>query len=574
MKNDLSTMRHSAAHLLAAAVKKLYPQTSLGIGPVIEDGFYYDFDYPHGFSSQDFAKIEKEIASLKKKNLPFERIELSIADALKLTKRQKEPYKEELIDDLKKQGEKKVSFYKTGDFIDLCTGPHVKHSGQVGEVKLTSVAGAYWRGSEQNKMLQRIYGTAWFSKKELQEHLKNLEERKKRDHRVIGRELALFYFHETSPGMPYWLPKGVSLYRELLDFSRKIHKKAGYIEIISPALNKKALYVKSGHWKHYLEHMFISETNEPEIYGLKAMNCPNAMIVFASSSRSYKELPLRFFDTDTLHRNELSGTLSGLFRVREFRQDDAHVFVTQDQIKAEYKEILKLVEYFYSVFDLDYSFRLGTRPQKFMGDRKTWEKAQKELLEVLKESGKEFSILEGDGAFYGPKIDVLMKDSLGRVWQMGTIQLDFQIPKNFKLQYIDSAGKEKTPVTIHRAIYGSFERFLGILIEHFAGNFPIWLSPVQATIIPIAERHNEYAKNLKELLEKGGIRVNLDSRSETMQARVRDAQLQKTPYMLIVGDKERVAKSVSIRSRGQGDEGEANPQQFLQRLKQEIHELK
>jgi threonyl-tRNA synthetase len=419
-------------------------------------------------------------------------------------------------------------------------------------------------------MLTRIYGTAFASQKDLDEYLTQQEEARKRDHKKLGAQLDLFMFHETAPGMPYWLPNGVILYNELIEFWRKEHSARGYKEIVSPLLNKKELYITSGHWGHYLENMFISETEEGELYAAKPMNCPNAMNVFAYKTRSYKELPLRLSDTDTLHRFERSGTLNGLFRVREFRQDDAHIFVTEDQIKDEYKRVFEITERFYSIFDMTYSYRLGTRPEDFMGDAESWDKAEAALKDILEQSGKEYFVLEGDGAFYGPKIDILMKDSLGRSWQMGTIQLDFQQPKNFNLKYVDSDGLLKTPVVIHRVVYGSMERFIGILIEHLAGNFPTWLAPVQAVMIPIADRHAEYAKQIAEELRLSGVRVDVDDRSESMQSKIRDAQMQKVPYMLVVGDKEMEAKGVAVRTRNNENKGLVGFEEFKSNIILEI----
>jgi len=593
MKNDLTTMRHSAAHLMAAAVEKLWPKTKFGIGPVIENGFYYDFDFPAGITEADLEKIEKKMKELKDKKLPFERSEMPIEEALKFERKRKQDYKCELIEQIKETGAtaledeetpkilptakkdvKKVSYYKLGNFIDLCRGPHIPSTDYIGYFKLLNLAGAYWRGSENNPMLTRIYGTVWPTQKELKEHLWQLEEAKRRDHKKIGAELELFMFHESAPGMPYWLPKGLTILNELINFWRQTHQKAGYQEVATPLLSEKKLWEISGHWQFYQEHMFIAQLNKNTTYAAKPMNCPNAMVVFGSKIRSYKDLPLRISDTDILHRLEKSGTLSGLLRTREFRQDDAHIFITEDQIGDEYSEILKIADHFYSVFDLDYRLRLGTRPEKFLGEVAIWDKAEGTLKRILEKSGKEYFTLEGDGAFYGPKIDILMKDALGREWQTGTIQLDFQLPTRFGLKFTNKGGRQKTPVVIHRVIYGSFERFIGILIEHYAGAFPTWISPVQAVIIPIAERHTSYAESLKEKLIEAGARAEVDSRSETMQAKIRDAQVQKIPYMLIVGDREQVQNKVSIRSREKGDEGSADSEYLIKRLKNEIEQRK
>lgn len=593
MSKDLSTMRHSAAHLMAAAVRQLWPKTKFGIGPVIENGFYYDFDLPVKITEEDLTKIENKMGEIKKKNLPFVKSETPIDEALKLEKKRGQNYKFELIEQIKETGDtaieheesivqkslkgrgiKKVTYYKLGDFVDLCRGPHLHSTKHVGVFKLLNVAGAYWRGSENNPMLTRIYGTVWPTKRELEKHIWLLEEAKRRDHKKIGKELELFIFHETAPGMPYWLPKGLAIYNQLIDFWRREHQKFGYQETAAPLINEKRLWETSGHWKFYRESMFIIPTTKRATYAVKPMNCPNAMVVFGLKNRSYRDLPLRLSNIDILHRFEKSGTLNGLFRTRRFQSDDAHIFITEDQIEEEYSRILDIAERFYSVFDLEYRLRLGTKPEKFLGDPEVWDRAEKALKNILDKSGKSYFILEGDGAFYGPKIDILMKDCLGREWQTGTIQLDLQIPARFNLKYIDKKGNKRTPIVIHRVIYGSFERFIGILIEHYAGAFPTWLSPVQVKIIPIADRHTDYATELGNQLLNVGVRFEIDSQSETMQAKIREAQVQKIPYMLIVGDKEKVQKKVSIRSREKGDEGTTSIDNFVGRLKQEIDELK
>lgn len=566
--NQLEIMRHSCSHLLAMAVLKLFPKTKLGIGPAIENGFYYDFEFEKPIVEKDLEKIEKEMEKIKKENIKFEKKEITYKEAKIIFKNQ--PYKLELIEDLKKEKNNKFSIYKGDSFPDLCKGPHLNNTLEIGPFKLLSLAGAYWRGSEKNRMLTRIYGTCFENKKKLDSYLKIAEEIKKRDHKKIGPLLELFFLHETAPGMPYWLPKGLRILNELINFWREEHDKRGYQEIRAPLLNKKELYQTSGHWDHYQEEIFITQTKEEEFYGLKPMNCPNAMIVFKQKIRSYKNLPLRIANTDILHRNERSGTLNGLFRVREFSQDDAHIFVTKEQIKSEYKEILNITELFYSVFNLDYSFRLGTRPEKFLGDKKSWDKAEKELKEILEKSDKKYTILEGDGAFYGPKIDILMKDCLGREWQMGTIQLDFQIPKRFKIKYINKDGKEKTPVVIHRVIYGSFERFMGILIEHYGGSFPVWISPIQAIIIPITDKQDKYTQEIENELRKNKFKVEIDKRSETAGAKIRDAEIQKIPYMIIVGEKEVKSKNVNIRARGGKIIGNMKLDKFISLLKEDI----
>ena len=566
----IETIRHSLAHVMALAVQELYPKVKFGMGPAIENGFYYDFDFPGErtpISQDDLPKIEKKMKELIEQDIKFEKKITSKAEAKKIFKAQ--PYKLELIEELPGRS---VSVYRSGNFVDLCKGPHIKSTRELplDGFKLTKIAGAYWRGSEKNPMLTRIYGVAFKSKKELDDYFKMMKEVEERDHRKLGKKLELFFLHQTAPGMPYWLPKGVIVLNELINFWREEHKKRGYQEIVTPLLSKKELYETSGHWEHYREEMFISKTKEDETYGVKAMNCPNAMIVYARKPRSYKELPLRFGDTDTLHRFERSGTLYGLFRVREFRQDDAHIFLAEEQIKNEYKEILEIVKRFYSIFNLKYAFRLGTQPGKFMGDKKSWDKAEEALKEILKESGEEYTILEGDGAFYGPKIDILIKDSIGREWQTGTIQLDLQMPKNFDLKYADAKGRRKTPVVIHRVIYGSLERFIGILIEHFAGALPLWLSPVQVLIIPVGSNHRKYASDLAEKLESEGLRVEAKTEAETVSKKIREGEIQKIPYLLVVGDKEMKKKNVRVRERGKGDIGEMPLTKFLEKVKIEI----
>ena len=569
--NQLNNLRHSAAHLLAAAVMELYPAAKRTIGPAIENGFYYDFDFGDiKMSEEDLPKIEKKMHDIVKDWKNFDRIEIDSNVAMKQFSNNE--YKQELIQEFSEDGQK-LTLYKSGEFVDLCRGGHIDNPDkELKHFKLLKLAGAYWRGSEKNKMLTRIYGTAFPTKEELDKYLWQLEEAEKRDHKKIGRELELFMFHQTAPGMPYWLPKGVIMYNELINFWREEHKKRGYVEIATPLINKKDLYVTSGHWDHYKENMFISETEEGEIYGLKPMNCPNAMVVFGSKTRSYRDLPMELSDTDTLHRFELSGTLNVLLRVREFRQDDAHIFCTEEQIKQEVLEIFDIAEVFYSVFNIKYKFRLGTRPENFMGDLKVWDKAEESLKEILDESAKEYFVGEKEGAFYGPKIDILMQDALGREWQTGTIQLDFQIPSRFKLTYAAEDGSEKTPVVIHRVIYGSLERFIGVLIEHLAGNLPLWLAPVQVIILPIADRHLEYASSVNRELRTVNIRSEIDSRAETLSAKIRDAQMQKIPYMIVIGDKEIESGKLSVRSRDQGDLGSMDLKKFQQDIKIEIEE--
>jgi threonyl-tRNA synthetase len=499
----------------------------------------------------------------------FERHEVTSNDAL--IEFSNNEYKKELIYDFSNQGSE-ITIYQSGKFRDLCRGGHVENpSREIKFFKLLSVAGAYWRGSEKNKMLSRIYGTAFETQEDLDNYLNMLLEAEKRNHKKLGKELELFMFHETAPGLAYFLPKGVKVYNELVNYWRDEHEKYNYQEIFSPLLNKKELYETSGHWEHYQENMFLSQTKEDETYALKPMNCPNAMVVFGSKTRSYKELPLKLGDTDALHRFELSGTLNGLLRIREFRQDDAHIFIAEDQIRETFKELFEITEKFYSVFGLNYSFRLGTRPESFMGDPKLWDIAESQLKAILEESGKDFYILEGDGAFYGPKIDILMKDSLGRDWQMGTIQLDFQLPRRFNLKYSDKDGTEKTPVVIHRVIYGSFERFIGIITEHFAGSFPLWLSPTQVRVIPISEKFEEYSQKVLKELKENKIRSDIDLRNETLGARVRDAQNEKIPYMIIIGQKEQEENTITLRKRNSKDLEKLNLPDFINLSLKKIH---
>jgi threonyl-tRNA synthetase len=565
---NLDNIRHSCAHLLAAAILKLFPQTKLTIGPAIENGFYYDFEFSNPITEEDLPKIEEEMRKILPTFKAFSKREVSVKEAKEIYRNN--PYKLELIEEIEKRREP-ITLYKAGEFEDLCRGGHSENPvKEIGAIKLLSLAGAYWRGDEKNKMLTRIYGTCFPTQKELDEYLNLLEEAKKRDHKKLGPALELFFFHETAPGMPYWLPKGVIIYNELLRFWREEHSKRDYKEIVSPILNKKELYITSGHFDHYWQDMFVADMGKDEAYGIKAMNCPNAMIIFGFKTRSYRDLPLRFSDTDPLHRYELSGVLNGLLRVREFRQDDAHIFVKDSQIEEEFKRLFEIVEKFYSVFKLEYSFRLGTRPLDFMGDTKVWDKAEEVLERIIKKSGKEFTIDAGEGAFYGPKIDILMKDSLGRKWQMGTLQLDFQQPLRFGLKFTDSDGTEKTPIAIHRVIYGSLERFIGILIEHYGGLFPLWLSPVQIALLPITDEQNDFAQKLVEKLKSENIRAEADLRNERLQAKIREATLQKVPYLGIIGKQETESGSVSVRTCDGKDLGKIKIADLIKRLKQEI----
>ena len=542
----LEEIRHSTAHILAAAVTKLWPDVKLGIGPVIEDGFYYDFDLKHRFTPEDLPKIEEVMYELIKKNEKFEKKSTSAENAKKQFKN--DPYKLELIKEFEKEG-KQISFYKTGDFIDLCKGPHAESTKQLGNFKLLKISGSYWRGDSKNKPMQRIYGTSFPTKQELDNYLHILEESKHRDHRILGEQLNLFFFHEYSPGAPIFLPNGTIIYNELINLLREEYKKRGYQEVITPLLYEKTLWEKSGHWEHYKENMFNMES-EKKIFSLKPMNCPSHCLIFKHKIWSYKELPLRIADFAQLHRNELSGTLSGLTRVRKFSQDDAHIFLTEDQLEEEIERLLDFEKYIYNgVFKLSYIMTLGTRPDEYLGDKKIWDKAEKILQEILKKKKISFKIAEKDGAFYGPKIDLKVKDALNREWQLATIQLDFQIPLRFELTYEGKDGKKHTPIIIHRAVYGSIERFIALITEHYAGKFPVWLSPVQVVVTTVADRHIDHAKKLCEEMKNKGIRIELDDRTESIPKKVRDNQAMKIPYIATIGDKEIENHNITIRTR-------------------------
>lgn len=573
MENEEMEMigRHSLAHVMAKAIMKLYPKTKLTIGPAIEDGFYYDLDTAESFTEDVLPKIEKEMKNIISHNEKFVRREVSKAEALEMFKDNE--YKTELINELPEN--EVISVYYLGDdFVDLCRGPHVESTGKLQNFgyKLAKINGAYWRGNEKNKMLQRVYAYAFKDKKQLADYLNMLEEAKKRDHRKLGREQELFFFDETAPGMAYWLPKGFTILNILINFWRDEHQKRGYQEFSGPQLNSSILWKTSGHWDHYKEDMYVLKDSDGKEQALKPMNCPNSIKVFASKMRSYKDLPLRFNDVDVIHRNEKSGQLNGLFRVRMFRQDDSHNYITEDQIGSEIKEIIKIADYIYGVFGLDYQLTLSTRPQDFMGEIETWNKAESDLRAVLDElCGKgNYRVNEGDGAFYGPKIDIKMKDCLGREWQMGTVQLDFQLPMRFGITYVDAEGEKKTPIMIHRAILGSFERFIGIITEHFAGAFPLWLSPVQVVVAPLTDRNAEYAKSVYEKLQAAGIRVELDDRNEKIGYKIRESQLMKNPYFLILGDEEQNNQTISYRARKNVQENGVKLDDFIAKIKQEI----
>ncbi|MDR1663335.1 MAG: threonine--tRNA ligase, partial [Clostridiales bacterium] len=545
---------------MAQAVKRLYPKVKLAIGPAIDDGFYYDFETPEPFTPQDVEAIEKEMKKIVKENLKIERFTLSKDEARALMK--DEPYKLELIDGL--EGE--PSFYKQGEFTDLCAGPHLGYTARVKAFKLLSVAGAYWRGDEKNKMLSRIYGTAFPTKEELEAHLARLEEAKKRDHRKLGKEMNLFALMDEGPGFPFFLPKGVILRNNLIEYWRKLHKKYGYQEITTPIMLMSDLWKRSGHWEHYRENMYGSVVDDVN-YQLKPMNCPGGMLVYNLDLHSYKEFPLRVAELGMVHRHEKSGTLHGLFRVRVFTQDDAHIFMTDGQLKDEIIGVINLYEEVYNKFGLKFYLELSTKPENSIGTDEDWERATEPLRHALAEKEMPYRVNEGDGAFYGPKIDFHLEDSIGRTWQCGTIQVDMQMPELFDLNYIGADGNKHRPVMIHRACFGSIERFIGILTEHFAGWFPFWLAPVQAVVLPISERHHEAAKNLFDALNEAGIRAEIDARNEKIGFKIREAQMQRIPYMLVIGDKEVEERTVSVRSREKGDEGARGTAELIEDLK-------
>jgi threonyl-tRNA synthetase len=562
----LATVRHSTSHVMAQAVKRLWPGVKVAIGPAIEDGFYYDFAKAEPFAPEDLARIETVMREIIAADLPFERQEMARADAIAFFRDRGEPYKVEILEGLDAPA---VSLYRQGDFIDLCRGPHVPSTGVIKAFKLLSSSGAYWRGDEKNPMLWRIYGTAWLSQEELDQYLWRIEEAKKRDHRKLGRELELFVFSELSPGAPVWLPHGWTIVRELEKFVREVLDARGYQEISTPILANKKLWEQSGHWEHFRENMFLVESEE-QVFSLKPMNCPESTLVYRNALRSYRDLPLRFADMGRLHRNERSGTLSGLFRVRQFTQDDAHIYCRLDQVQDEITGALELIREWYKTFEIEPFYKLSTRPEKSIGTGEQWATAEQGLADALHANGLSYDLNPGDGAFYGPKIDVDIQDVLGRRWQVATIQVDFGQPDRFQLEYIDADGQPKRPVMVHRAIFGSFERFIGILVEHFAGAFPTWLAPVQARVLPISEKHADYARAVHQRLRAARVRAELDDRNEKLGYRVREAQLRKVPYMLVVGERERQAGTVSLRPRTGEDLGAVPFDRVLNDLSAEI----
>lgn len=570
-EDGIEIIRHSTAHVMAQAVKRIYGNVKLAIGPTIKNGFYYDFDLDISLTQDDLKKIEDEMNKIINEDLKFKRDDVSREEALKIMSEKGEYYKVELINALDES--EKISLYEQGDFTDLCRGPHIPSTKFIKAFKLTSVAGAYWRGSEKNKMLQRIYGVAFSSKKELEKYLNMIEEAKKRDHRKLGRELKLFEIMDEGPGFPFFLPKGVILKNILIDYWRKLHNEAGYVEIETPIMLNKELWIRSGHWDHYKENMYTSMIDNKE-FALKPMNCPGGMLVYKSEGHSYRDLPLRVGELGRVHRHEISGALHGLMRVRAFTQDDAHIFMLPEQIKSEILGVIKLIDEVYDTLGFKYNVELSTRPEDSMGSDEEWNMAERSLKEALDEGGLDYKINEGDGAFYGPKIDFHIEDSLGRSWQCGTIQLDFQLPQRFELEYIGSDGGKHRPIVIHRVIFGSIERFIGILIEHFAGKFPVWLSPIQVKVLPISDSFMEYGHEVIDKLRKYGIRCEIDNRSEKIGYKIREARNERAPYMIIVGEKEKNHGNISLRSRDMGEEGSTSLEEFITRVLKEDQEKK
>ena len=567
IEDDISVVRHTCSHVLAQAVKRLYPETKLAIGPSIDNGFYYDFDREGGFTPEDLEAIEKEMKKIIKENLKISTYTKPRAEAIEFMKEKDEPYKVELIEDLPEDAS--ISFYEQGDFVDLCAGPHILYTKGIKAFKLTSVAGAYWRGNEKNKMLTRIYGTAFFTKDELANYLNMIEEAKKRDHRKLGRELGIFTMMEEGPGFPFFLPNGMILKNTLIDYWREVHTREGYVEISTPIMLNRQLWETSGHWDHYKENMYTTVIDDTD-FAVKPMNCPGGMLVYKSEPHSYRDLPLRIGELGLVHRHEKSGQLHGLMRVRCFTQDDAHIFMTPEQIPSEIKGVISIIDEVYKLFGFKYHVELSTRPEDSMGSDEDWETATNGLKSALDDLGLDYVINEGDGAFYGPKIDFHLEDSLGRTWQCGTIQLDFQLPMRFNAEYMGEDGEKHQPIMIHRVVFGSIERFIGIIIEHFAGKFPLWLAPVQVKVLPVSEKSHDYAVSVYEKLKQAGIRVELDKRDEKIGYKIREAQMKKIPYMLILGENESSTGTISVRSRDKGDLGASKLDEFIVDIKEEI----
>ena len=564
-----NTYRHTTSHILAQAMKRLYPEVKLAIGPAIDNGFYYDFDAPFAITPEILEKLEAEMRKICKEKIKLERFELPREEAIKFMEDRDEPYKVELIRDLPEDAV--ISFYKQGDFTDLCAGPHLDSTGRVkgNAIKLTACNGSYWRGDASGKALQRVYGTCFMKKEELDQYLQRIEEAKKRDHRKIGKELGLFMLTDEGPGFPFFLPKGMVLRNTLIDYWREIHKKYGYVEVSTPMILNRQLWERSGHWDHYKNNMYTTKIDD-EDFAIKPMNCPGGMLVYASEPHSYRDLPLRCGELGLVHRHELSGALHGLFRVRCFTQDDAHIFMTREQMKGEIKNVVRLFDEVYSTFGLNYEIELSTMPEDHIGTQAEWEENQNILKDAITDMGKSYVINEGDGAFYGPKLDFHIEDCLGRTWQCGTIQLDSQLPERFQLEYTGADGEKHRPIMIHRVVFGSIERFIGVITEHFAGAFPVWLSPVQARVMPITDRAADYAKQIAQRLDQEGVRVDTDLRNEKIGYKIREAQMQKLPYMLVVGDKEAEAGTVSVRTRGGVDLGAMPVDDFIAKIKEEI----
>lgn len=565
----LFTLRHTASHVMAQAIQHLFPGVKFAIGPAIDDGFYYDLDSDHVFSQEDFAAIEKEMSKIAKENIPLVKKVLPREEALQYFKDKGQDYKVMLIEDLPE--EETISLYEQGDFTDLCAGPHLKSTGKVKTFKLMTVAGAYWRGDSKNKMLQRIYATAFFSKEDLDHYLFVRAEAEKRDHRKLGKQLDLFSFHEEGPGFPFFHPKGMILRNKLMDYERELFKEFGYVEIMTPVILSKKLWLQSGHWDHYKENMYFTQIDD-EDYAIKPMNCPGGILFFKTQQRSYRDLPMRVGEFGLVHRHELKGALHGLFRVRCFTQDDAHIFMTQEQMKDEVIKCMAMYQKMYGVFGLEYHVELSTRPENSMGSDELWEISTNALREAIETAGVPYQINEGDGAFYGPKLDFHVQDSLGRTWQCGTIQMDMQLPERFDVNYIGEDGEKHRAVMLHRAGYGSLERFIGILIEHYAGAFPTWIAPVQVKIIPVTDKNLEYAKSVAAAMSESDIRVEVEEANETLGYKIRKAQMEKVPYMIIVGDQEMKGHTISVRSRKNGDQGTQSLPMFVANLIREIKE--
>lgn len=565
----LFTLRHTASHVMAQAIQHLFPGVKFAIGPAIDDGFYYDLDSNHVFSQEDFAAIEKEMSKIAKENIPLVKKVLPRDEALQYFKDKGQDYKVMLIEDLPE--EETISLYEQGDFTDLCAGPHLKSTGKVKTFKLMTVAGAYWRGDSKNKMLQRIYATAFFSKEDLDHYLFVRAEAEKRDHRKLGKQLDLFSFHEEGPGFPFFHPKGMILRNKLMDYERELFKEFGYVEIMTPVILSKKLWLQSGHWDHYKENMYFTQIDD-EDYAIKPMNCPGGILFFKTQQRSYRDLPMRVGEFGLVHRHELKGALHGLFRVRCFTQDDAHIFMTQEQMKDEVIKCMAMYQKMYGVFGLEYHVELSTRPENSMGSDELWEISTNALREAIETAGVPYQINEGDGAFYGPKLDFHVQDSLGRTWQCGTIQMDMQLPERFDVNYVGEDGEKHRAVMLHRAGYGSLERFIGILIEHYAGAFPTWIAPVQAKIIPVTDKNLEYAKSVAAAMSESDIRVEVEEANETLGYKIRKAQMEKVPYMIIVGDQEMKGHTISVRSRKNGDQGSQSLPMFVANLIREIKE--